>query len=82
MWMVWLIGFILFASPAYAKFGFNKKYERDYTIFNPLNQYRPDNPLNPINSVDPNNPLDPINRYNPVLCTDRPRQTAGSRVMD
>ena len=35
MWMVWLIGFILFASPAYAKFGFNEKYERDYTMFNP-----------------------------------------------
>ena len=50
MCMVWLIGFILFASPAYAEFGFNEKYERDYTIFNPLNQCRPGNPLNPINS--------------------------------
>jgi hypothetical protein len=68
MWMVWLIGFILFASPAYAESGFSETYERDDNIFNPLNQYRPDNPdnpLNPINSVDPNNPRDPINRYNP-----------------
>ena len=82
MWMVWLIGFILFASPAYAECGFDEKYERDYTIFNPLNQYHPDNPLTPINSVDPNNPLESINRYHPVLRADRLRQTAGSMVMD
>jgi len=82
MWMAWLIGFILFASPACAEFGFDEKYERNYNIFNPLNQYRPDNLLNPTNSVDPHNPLDPINRYNPVLRADRPKQTAGSRVMN
>jgi len=82
MWTVWLIGFILFASPAYAEFGFDEKYERDYNIFDPLTQYRPDNPLNPINSVDPSNPLDPLNRYNPALRMDRPKQTAESKVMD
>ena len=82
MWTVWLIGFILFASPAYAEFGFDEKYERDYTIFDPLTQYRPDNPLNPINSVDLSNPLDPLNRYNPALRMDRPKQTAGSTEMD
>jgi hypothetical protein len=45
--------------------GFSDKYERDYNIFNPINQYRIDNPLNPINEVNPNNPRNPINRYNP-----------------
>ena len=35
---------------ASAEFGFDKPYERDDNIFNPINQYRPDNPLNPINS--------------------------------
>ena len=69
--MVRLIDFIPFASPSYTEFGFDEKYERDYTIVNPLNQYRPDNPLNPINSVDPSNPLDQINRYNPVPRADR-----------
>jgi len=82
MWMVWLLGCFLFPAPALADSGFSKKYERDYNIFNPLDRYRPDNPLNPINSIDPNNPLDPINRDNPVLRADRPKQTAESRVMD
>jgi hypothetical protein len=82
MRMVWLNGFILFASPGYAEIGFDGMYERDYNIFNPLNQHRPDNLLNPINSVDPNNPLDPIDLYNPVLRADRPKHRAGSRVMD
>jgi hypothetical protein len=45
--------------------GFSDKYERDYNIFNPINQYRIDNPLNPINEVNPNNPRNPINRSNP-----------------
>lgn len=80
--MAWLIGFILFASPAYAEFGFDETYERNYDIFNPLNQCRPGNPLNPINSDEPNNPLDPINRYNPVLRADRPTHRAKSRVVD
>jgi hypothetical protein len=60
-----------------AQMGFDEKYERDYNIFNPINQYRPDNPLNPINStnptnpfnlingVDPGNPANPINRMKP-----------------
>ncbi len=56
MWMVWLLGLFLLTSPAFADPGFDEKYERDYNIFNPINQYRPDNPLNPINSVDPDNP--------------------------
>ena len=45
--------------------GFDPRYERDYNIFNPMNQYRPDNPLNPINKVDPDNPFNPINRVDP-----------------
>ena len=47
MWMVWLFGLILLATPALADPGFNEKYERDYNIFNPANQYRTDNPLEP-----------------------------------
>ena len=30
--------------------GFDEKYERDFNIFNPINQYQPTNPLNPINA--------------------------------
>jgi hypothetical protein len=82
MWMVWLITFFLFASPAYAAFGFGEQYERDDTIFDPLNQARPDNPINPVNAVDPGYPLDPLNRYNPALRADRPKQTAGAPGMD
>jgi hypothetical protein len=65
MWLIWLLGFCLLAVPALAEPGFSEKYERDYNIFNPINQYRPDNPLNPINSVDPNNPFNPINSVDP-----------------
>jgi hypothetical protein len=50
----------VFAEP-----GFSEKYERDYNIFNPLNQYRPDNPLNPTNEFDPNNPFNSINQFDP-----------------
>ena len=57
MWMIWLLGLLLVSPPASADPGFDSKYERDYNIFNPLNQYRPDNPLNPINAYDPKNPL-------------------------
>jgi hypothetical protein len=60
MWMLWLFGLFLFTAPVFADPGFDEKYERDYNIFNPINQYRPDNPLNPINSVDPRNPFNPI----------------------
>ena len=45
--------------------GFDPKYERDYNIFNPANQYRPDNPLNPAERFDPNNPFNPVNRFDP-----------------
>jgi hypothetical protein len=65
MWMVWLLGLLLLVTPVFADPGFDEKYERDYNIFNSINQYRPDNPLNPINSVDPKNPFNPINRVDP-----------------
>ena len=61
----WLLGFLFLAAPAFAEPGFSEKYERDYNIFTPINQYRPDNPLNPINSVDPKNPFNPINSVDP-----------------
>ncbi len=53
MWMIWFLGLFLYASPAWTDPGFHEKYERDYNIFNPINQLRPDNPLNPISSIDP-----------------------------
>jgi len=65
MLIVWLFSILLIATAALAEPGFDEKYERDYTIFNPINQYRPDNPLNPINSVDPRNPFNPINSVDP-----------------
>ena len=49
MWVVWLLSLLLLSVPALAEFGFDEKYERDYNIFNPLNQLRPDNPFNPAN---------------------------------
>ncbi len=45
--------------------GFDEKYQRDFNIFNPINQYQPGNPLNPINRFDPGNPANPINQFNP-----------------
>ena len=45
--------------------GFDEKYQRDFNIFNPINQYQPTNPLNPINAYDPANPFNPINRFDP-----------------
>jgi hypothetical protein len=67
MRVVFLLFLLLFFSvtPALPEPGFSEKYERDYNIFNPLNQYRADNPLNPINAYDPKNPLNPINQYDP-----------------
>ena len=65
MWMVWVLGLFLFAVPASAEPGFSERYERDYNIFNPINQNRSDNPLNPINSIDPKNPFNPINSVDP-----------------
>lgn len=37
--------------------GFGEKYERDYNIFNPTNQYLLDNPLNPANQFNPTSRL-------------------------
>ena len=65
MWVMWLLGLFLFAASALGESGFDEKYERDYNIFNPINQLRPDNPLNPINAVDPTNPFNPINSVDP-----------------
>ena len=62
MWTVYVIGLILVESPAYAEFGFDEKYERDYNIFNPASKYAPDNPLNPSNQYNPNTPFEPLNR--------------------
>jgi hypothetical protein len=67
MWVVFflLLSLLFSVTPAHADPGFDEKYERDYNIFNPINQYRSDNPLNPINSVDPKNPFNPINSVDP-----------------
>jgi hypothetical protein len=61
-----LAAVLLSFGSAWAEMGFDEKYERDYNIFNPLNEYRPNNPLNPINKFDPKNPFNPINEYNPT----------------
>ena len=53
------------AATAWAEPGFDEKYQRDFNIFNPINQYQPANPLNPINAYDPANPFNPINQYDP-----------------
>ena len=60
MLITWFVGLILLAVPAAAEFGFDEKYERDYNIFAPINQYRPDNPLNPINRYNPETPFEPL----------------------
>jgi hypothetical protein len=57
--------FFLWVVSASAEMGFDPKYERDYNIFNPMNQYQPDNPLNPTNAVDPRNPFNPTNQFDP-----------------
>jgi hypothetical protein len=36
---------LLVSVGAWAEPGFDEKYERDYNIFNPVNQFAPDNPL-------------------------------------
>jgi hypothetical protein len=46
-----------------AEQGFDEKYQRDFNIFNPINQYRSGNPLNPISTYDPANPFNPINQF-------------------
>ena len=55
----------LWITTGYAGTGFDEKYERDYNIFNPANQYAPNNPLNPANAYDPNSAFNPTNRYDP-----------------
>ena len=64
MWVVvlLLLPLLLSVTPALAEPGFSEKYERDYNIFNPLNQYRADNPLNPINEYHPATPFAPLNQ--------------------
>ncbi|MBI5855544.1 MAG: hypothetical protein HZB35_10030 [Nitrospirae bacterium] len=65
MWLMVLLFFFCTVALSAAEQGFDSKYERDYNIFNPINQYRPDNPLNPINAYDPKNPFNPINQFDP-----------------
>ncbi len=55
----------IWITTGYAETGFDRRYERDYNIFNPATQYQPDNPLNPVNAYDPNSPFNPVNRYDP-----------------
>jgi len=63
--MLWLFGLFLFTAPVFAEPGFDEKYERDYNIFNPANQYQPDNPLNPANKCYPDSAFNPANRFDP-----------------
>ena len=63
MIIAWLLLIVL--STASAEPGFSQKYERDYNIFTPTNQFRPDNPLNPAQAYAPNNPFNPMNRFDP-----------------
>ncbi|TAJ10791.1 MAG: hypothetical protein EPO61_00475 [Nitrospirae bacterium] len=58
--MLFLAIVIFWSIPISAEPGFDEKYQRDYNIFNPINQYRPDNPLNPINEYNPNTPFKPL----------------------
>jgi hypothetical protein len=72
-----LLPLLFSVRPAVAEQGFDPKYERDYNIFNPANEYAPDNHLNPAqtyapdnsfnaaNRYDPSNPVNPTNRYSP-----------------
>lgn len=62
-----ILGLLLtaFATSASAEPGFDTQYEREYNIFNPVNQFAPDNPLNPINKYQPDNPFNPVNQFDP-----------------
>jgi hypothetical protein len=53
------------ASVSLAEPGFDEKYQRDFNIFNPINQYQPANPFNPANAYSPDNPFNPVNQYDP-----------------
>ena len=50
-----------------AEQGFDEKYQPDFNIFNPINQYQPTNPLNPVNRYRPENLVNPINEFNPTV---------------
>ena len=52
-------------STIWAEPGFDEKYQRDFNIFNPINQYQPANPFNPANAYSPDNPFNPVNQYDP-----------------
>lgn len=51
---------LLSAVTSWADIGFDQRYERDYNIFNPVNQYDPDHPLNPANKYNPDVPFGPL----------------------
>jgi len=71
---MWLLPpFFLSAAPAWGEGGFDPKYERDYNILNPLNQFDPGNPANPLNQFNSNNPLNRSNQYNPKNPLNRER---------
>ena len=57
-----LLPLLFSVTPAFAEQGFDPKYERDYNIFNPANQYDPQNPFNQANRFNPNTPFEPLNR--------------------
>jgi hypothetical protein len=59
----------MWTATGYADMSFDSRYERDYNVFNPANQYAPNNPLNPANAYDPNSPFNPVNRYDPRAAT-------------
>jgi hypothetical protein len=54
-----LLPLLFSATPAFAEQGFDPKFERDYNIFNPANQYAPANPLNPAETYASDNPFNP-----------------------
>ena len=68
---VWLPAVLLLIpasiSITWAEPGFDEKYQRDFNIFNPINQFNPNNPFNPINRYRPENPLNPITEFNPTV---------------
>lgn len=55
-----VVSLLLWASVSHAEMGFDQRYERDYNIFNPANQYASDNPLNPANRYNPGAPFAPL----------------------
>ena len=51
---------LLASSPVLGDPGFNERYESDFNIFNPANQFHPENSLNPANQFHPDSPLIPL----------------------